>query len=437
MKKLFTLMIVGTSLMASAQSVPDAAVTQDTPPDAHEVSSDEVQSGYGYVGTILFDNEKDGQKGIPEYAYDGTETDWFASTVAISRIGSYAFNDAKALKIVSFVDYVDAIDAHAFAGCDNLNYILFAYADDGATCRAKVPAVTAETFDGLDLDNLVVMVPEEVYDDFKADPVWGTLPYLGTYEKQGHWLTVRMRGVPCELYSFKNSDYEWYKFCDGGVIAVAKFPFYDCHYCMLTPSSKYFHTPDVDVEVPAQVEICDKEAGRIGVEPGTRYDIVGIGEQLFWGTEVTGVTLPNTVREIEPNAFRHALKLETVRLGSGIQRIGHGAFNRCVSLRTVEVTAAEPPVVEDANVFYGVDLAAATLIVPDASVEAYAAAPHWRDFGLIMKYSDIYGAVSAVSADADADAPVYYTIDGRRVITPTHGLYIVRRGDTVTREIFR
>lgn len=429
-------MIVGTSLMAAAQSVPDAAVTQDTPPDAHEVSSDEVQSRDGYVGTILFDNEKEGQKGIAEYAYDGTETDWFASTVAISRISSYAFNDAKRLWIVSFADYVDAIEAHAFAGCDNLNYILFAYGEGGAPHRAKVPAVTAETFDGVDVNNLVVMVPEEVYDDFKADPIWGALPYLATYKDKLYWLTLRGRYKWNK--TFYKSDGEKYLLCDGGVIAIADFAYFDCMYCPACASSLYcYHDVDSTVEIPAQVEISDKEADRISVEPGTRYDIVGIGEQLFIGSKVTDVTLPNTVREIEPNAFRHALKLETVRLGSGIQRIGHGAFNRCVSLRTVEVTAAEPPVVEDANVFYGVDLAAATLIVPDASVEAYAAAPHWRDFGLIMKYSDIYGAVSAVSADTDADAPVYYTIDGRRVITPARGLYIVRRGDTVTREIIR
>ena len=50
----------------------------------------------------------------------------------------------------------------------------------------------------------------------------------------------------------------------------------------------------------------------------------------------------------------------------------------------------------------------------------------------------IYEAgVDAVEADALDQAPVYYNLQGVRVENPTAGLYIVRRGNKVAKEIIR
>ena len=48
------------------------------------------------------------------------------------------------------------------------------------------------------------------------------------------------------------------------------------------------------------------------------------------------------------------------------------------------------------------------------------------------------GAVEGIIADEDADAaPVYYNLQGAQVEHPAAGLYIVKRGNKVTKEIIR
>ena len=46
-------------------------------------------------------------------------------------------------------------------------------------------------------------------------------------------------------------------------------------------------------------------------------------------------------------------------------------------------------------------------------------------------------AIDLIEADDASSTPVYYTLHGVKVVKPTSGLYIVRRGATVTREFIR
>ncbi|MDE7120150.1 MAG: hypothetical protein K2O10_06030, partial [Muribaculaceae bacterium] len=65
-------------------------------------------------------------------------------------------------------------------------------------------------------------------------------------------------------------------------------------------------------------------------------------------------------------------------------------------------------------------------------------AGEWSDL-LRIDFSDYkdYAGIGTVAADS-ADAPAeYFTIDGRRVAAPDHGLYIVRRGSSVSKIMVR
>lgn len=59
-------------------------------------------------------------------------------------------------------------------------------------------------------------------------------------------------------------------------------------------------------------------------------------------------------------------------------------------------------------------------------------------FGLVLTSDPNYAGVESVIADSDLNAPrEYYDLNGRRVLEPANGLYIVRQGTKVSKEYIR
>ena len=68
-----------------------------------------------------------------------------------------------------------------------------------------------------------------------------------------------------------------------------------------------------------------------------------IGDGAFYGcTYLTSVTIPDSVTEIEPDAFGYCSSLESVNIGKNNQlnSIGYKAFNSCTSLTSIELPAS-------------------------------------------------------------------------------------------------
>lgn len=63
--------------------------------------------------------------------------------------------------------------------------------------------------------------------------------------------------------------------------------------------------------------------------------VVKIDEHAFRGSEVTNVTIPGTIREIETHAFTGCDKLETLTIAEGVQIIDGYAFSNCRRLGLV------------------------------------------------------------------------------------------------------
>lgn len=352
---------------------------------------------YEYSEPIIYEGKEVKITDVAPYAFCCSRLDWFASEVHLNSIMPYAFKDAADLTIVTFEQAVKAIDEYAFAGCDNLQYIEFGYryGQDINCPQCAVPEVTPETFAGVDTDNLVIMVPESLFEYFKADPVWGKMPYLTCYDWHYDWFSASS----CSLDGYDIQD---------GVASIVPhgIAMPDCPYCTYLIDSEYTG----DITFPATVT----------TNKGT-FDVTAVSNYAFFESDVTSVRLPDTVERIAANAFRKATELTEVTLGSGVRTIGHGAFNSCGALRTVVSRNTVPPVVEDANTFYGVNLADATLIVPDEAIDAYRAAEHWRDFGTIIKQS------AGIAAVTDDNAPA---------VTVTDGVITVHSGDGTPAQVY-
>ncbi|MBO4821752.1 MAG: leucine-rich repeat protein [Prevotella sp.] len=103
--------------------------------------------------------------------------------------------------------------------------------------------------------------------------------------------------------------------------------------------------------------------------------------QFVANNSLTKISIPKAVVTIAPEAFYGASKLLSVNLStSDVSSIGEEAFAECTSLNSVKVGWATPLSVPE-NVFDGVDLANATLTVPNGMENIYREAPVWKNFG--------------------------------------------------------
>jgi hypothetical protein len=66
--------------------------------------------------------------------------------------------------------------------------------------------------------------------------------------------------------------------------------------------------------------------------------VVEIGVNAFTGhLELTAVTIPNSVTNIEDRAFEACAGLTSATIGNGVTNIGNGAFDRCTGLTNVTI----------------------------------------------------------------------------------------------------
>ena len=104
-----------------------------------------------------------------------------------------------------------------------------------------------------------------------------------------------------------------------------------------------------------------------------------IGKEAFYNnTNITSMTIPNSVTTIERGAFDGCVRLTSVIIGNSVTNIGGSAFSRCSSLTSITCYALTPPNL-DRYVFDSVNKSC-TLLVPAESIKLYQQTPIWKDF---------------------------------------------------------
>ena len=69
----------------------------------------------------------------------------------------------------------------------------------------------------------------------------------------------------------------------------------------------------------------------------TTYSVTSIGEDAFYKSGITSVTIPNSVTSISENAFLDCHQLEFVTIGNSVKSIGESAFEYCSGLMSVAI----------------------------------------------------------------------------------------------------
>ena len=114
--------------------------------------------------------------------------------------------------------------------------------------------------------------------------------------------------------------------------------------------------------------------------PNTVTDI-GVG--AFRYSALTSIIIPNGVTKIWAGAFHHCTSLKSVTLSNSITQIQRDAFRDCTALTTVVCEAVQVPDCQH-NIFANIPFLEATLYVPKESLEDYKSAIYWKDFGTIL-----------------------------------------------------
>ena len=149
-----------------------------------------------------------------------------------------------------------------------------------------------------------------------------------------------------------------------------------------------------------------------------------VGEFCFQGIAAETVDLSNTsLTEMSRSLFVMSESLKSVILPASLKTLAEGNFYGCTALTSVTCNAPEPPLAE----VYSFDDAvktAATLYVPDASLDAYRSADVWKDF-FAVKGLSATGLSSPEAADDDTVRDIY-DLSGRKATKAAKGMNIFR-----------
>ena len=142
---------------------------------------------------------------------------------------------------------------------------------------------------------------------------------------------------------------------------------------------------------------------------------------------LTSITIPNSVTSIGRSAFSKCSRLTSITIPNSVTSIGVGAFYECSDLRKVVSKAIIPPAC-DLQVFRGINWEC-TLYVPQECINAYKAAPQWKDFYKIET------GIKNVFKPASATEAMRYSTDGTRIASPKKGINIIKMSDGTVKKV--
>ena len=154
--------------------------------------------------------------------------------------------------------------------------------------------------------------------------------------------------------------------------------------------------------------------------------VITVGDSAFWYcSNLANATIGNSVTTIGAQVFYGCSALTNVTIGSAVNTIGNHSFYSCSALQAVTCLATTPPTIQEYTFSPYPDM----LYVPEESVNAYNTALYWRSFGNIsgivpglntfvvdgIYYSSLNGNTAKVVANENVEG--YYT--GNVVIPST------------------
>ena len=369
---------------------------------------------------------------IGDYAFEYCSTLTSVEMPAVATIGEDAFYGCSALTSIYLPESCTSIDGNPFIECgalkgivvdeDNPNFS----SHDGVLYDKNVETLLAcpGSKSSIDTPSSVTTIGDEAFGECSS------------------LTSISMPSV--------TTIYDWAFYdCDAltsvsmpSVTTIGEYAFYECS--SLTSISM----PSVTTIGYGAFEYCS------ALTSLSMPSVTTIGNNVFsFCYALTSLSMPS-VTTIGYGAFYYCSALTSVDIPASVSMIGNDAFYLCNALTSVYCHWEDP--LECDPRFENTVLETATLYVPTGTIDAYRSVSPWSGFvniverdysgiadtpgsGLSVKVID--GAISIEGGDGTASAPVVevYSAGGQCVYRGTdtvisgltHGVYVVKVGDTV------
>ena len=176
------------------------------------------------------------------------------------------------------------------------------------------------------------------------------------------------------------------------------------------------------------------------------YTVTSVSDGAFQNnTNITSVSIPESVTTIGANAFNGCSNLGNVNVGKSVSSIGSKAFanlgsgaasrratTRGASGLVIKCYATNVPTTA-ADAFENTSISNAILLVDDNSVEAYKTSAPWSGFGTIMGFNEAAG-IEGIILDNGGKAKIF-SIDGKPINETKKGVNIIRMDNGKTKKV--
>lgn len=276
-------------------------------------------------------------------------------TTPVTNIGESAFSSRYSINSVVLPDTVTIIEENAFSGCRNLETVKFS---------DTLKEVKAAAFSGcyklksLELSDCLTVIGENAFSSCgsletvklpknleklgeRAFDSCGNLTEITIMskelevEKQVFWYCDSLKmikipeiekdGIKGAPWSANNAAVIW----KGTQIVEEKYVYEWNEEKETGTITKYIGT-DTVLNIKEDFE-----------KAGITTPVTGIGEKAFYKSEVVGLEMPDTVIEIEGEAFYASKQLVDLKLSNKVKQIGRSAFGHCEALTEVSLPSVE------------------------------------------------------------------------------------------------
>ena len=192
--------------------------------------------------------------------------------------------------------------------------------------------------------------------------------------------------------------------------------------------------PGATMTLPGTIKVVSAAAGieaeKLIIEDGVQYIGTHLAEKKLIRCNNTELTIPGSVqfgsRAIETPKLE-SIKITKSKIDGATPYLGSGFCWNTTSVKRITCEYDVPPETSG-SAFEDYMYDRATLYVPEEAIEAYKAAPEWKNFKNILPIKD--GVNDVAADDAQVVATEYHDLAGRRLEAPAE------RGITIRTDIY-